>query len=75
MGAAVHRPGLSGDRLAEVESSWFGLVTALGAAVHHPSLSGDQLTVAKSSKLMGGTDASGVHRLYEGGAPPDHRHW
>ena len=43
MGAAVHHPSLSGDRLAKAESSWFGVVTALGAVVHRPGLSGDQI--------------------------------
>ena len=43
MCVAVHRPGLSGDRLAKAESSWFGVVTALGAVVHRPGLSGDQI--------------------------------
>ena len=74
MAGAVHRPGLSGDRLAEAESSRFEVVTILDAAVHRPSLSDDPLTVAESSKLKGGTSASGAHCLCEGGAPPDHRH-
>ena len=62
MGAAVHRPGLSGDRLAKAESSWFGVVTALGAAVYHPSLSGDRLDMVESSNagVVIGRDC--VHR-------------
>ena len=51
------------------------MVIALGATVHRPGLSGDQLAMAESSKLKGGTGASGAHRLYEGGALPGHRHW
>ena len=33
MGAVVHHLGLSGDWLAEAESSWFGVVTALAYLV------------------------------------------
>jgi len=33
IGAMVHSPGLSGDRLVEAESSWFGVVTALACPV------------------------------------------
>ena len=51
------------------------MVIALGATVHRPGLSGDQLAMAESSKLKGGTGASGVHRLCEGGALPGHRPW
>ena len=53
MGEAVHRPDLSGDRLAEAKSSWFGVVTALGVVVHRPSLFGDRLDMVESSATMG----------------------
>jgi hypothetical protein len=62
MGVAVHHPGMSGDRLAEAESSWFGVVTALGAAVHHPSLSDVRLDMAESSSIGVVTGRDYVHR-------------
>ena len=61
MGAAVHRPGLSGDRLAKAESSWFGVVTALGAAVHCPGLSSDRVDMAESSSVGVVTRRDCVH--------------
>ena len=61
MAGAVHRPGLSGDRLAEAESSRFEVVTVLDAAVHRPSLSDDRLIVAESSSFGVVTAATSVH--------------
>ena len=69
MGAAVHRPGLSGDRMAKAESSWFGVVTALGTTVHRPGLSGDRLDMAESSSARVVTGRDFVHRPWHGGAP------
>jgi len=62
MGAAVHRPGLSGDRLAKAESSWFRVVTALGVAVHCPGLSDDTVDMAESSSTRVVTGCDYVHR-------------
>ena len=62
MGVAVHRPGLSGDRMAEAESSWFGVVTTLGAAMHCQGLSDDKLDMAESSSAGVVTGRDCVHR-------------
>ena len=69
MAGVVHRPGLSGDRLAKTESSWFEVVTTLGVVVHHLGLSDDRLDMAESSNARMVTRRDCVHRPWHGGVP------